>query len=113
MIARGDVFLSVLLTIAVSVFVWRIVHYAKQYRSMAAAAAPIPPASEIRRIRQYTPVLAALLVLKSWLITLMWSAGEIAFAVVLVGAVLVLAIRLGLYARRWAQLQRGGPTQSQ
>lgn len=106
MVTRGDIPLSILLLVAISLFVWRIVHYARRYGLATASAAPVAAGVEIRRIQVYAPSLVALLALHAWLTTVAWAAGEVAFVVVLAGAVAVFAIRLGHYARRWRELRR-------
>ena len=107
MVAVGNVLVSGLLIVAISLFAWRIVHYGNRFRGGPGPRVVEDPAEELRRIRIYAPVLAALLVLHAWLIALMWAAGEFLFVLVLAGAVAVFVIRLSFYARRWAALRRG------
>jgi len=106
-VASGNVLLSALLVVAISVFGWRIVHYARKYRSNRVAPTPEPLAAERKRILLYVPILVGLLGLHAWLISVTWSEGEFLFVLLLSGAVAVFAVRLAIYARRWVALRRG------
>jgi len=110
MLVRGDVVLSTLLVVAIALFVWRIVHYASAYRGAVTGKATKAPAEELRQIRILLPVLAALLALHAWLISVLLSAPEsierTAFLALLFLAVGIFVVRLGFYARRYGQLRR-------
>jgi len=112
MVAAGNALLSALLVVAISVFIWRIVHYSRRFRAVRVPPAPEDPATERRRILVYVPILVALLGLHAWLISVTWAAGELLFVLLLSGAVAVFAIRLALYARRWVALRRGSAGRS-
>ena len=105
-VAAGNAFLSALLVVAISVFVWRISHYTRRLRSTPVARTAHPLAEEERRILVYVLMLVALLGLHAWLISVTWSAGEFLFVALLSAAVAVFAIRLTMYARRWSALRR-------
>ena len=62
-------------------------------------------AEERRHIRTQVPLLAGLLVLHAWLITITWAEGEILFTILLLLAVAVFVVRLVFYARRYARLR--------
>ncbi len=64
-VARGDVFLSGLLLVAVGLFSWRIVHYRMRFHEAAEPAPILDPREEILRIRNWGLLLAGLLVLHS------------------------------------------------
>jgi len=111
MLARGDTFLSALLIVAIGLFAWRIVHYARRYRGVEPRKAEKDGASERRQIRIMAPVLVGLLVLHAWLLAVTLSVTpltltEYAFAALLVLAVVVFVARLAYYARRYAILKR-------
>jgi hypothetical protein len=110
-VARGDAFLSALLVIAIGLFAWRLVHYARRYRGSEPPKAERDGISELRQIRLMTPVLVGLLILHAWLITATLSvtpltATEYVFASLLVLAVVVFVARLAFYARRYTILRR-------
>jgi len=50
-------------------------------------------------------LLAGLLVLHAWLITITWAEGEVLFTVLLLLAVVVFVVRLGFYAWRYPKLR--------
>ena len=111
MVARGDTFLSALLIVAIGLFAWRIVHYARRYRGIAQTRPPRDGAAERRQIRIMTPVLVGLLVLHAWLLVVTLSATtltvtEYAFAALLVLAVVTFVARLAYYAKRYSILKR-------
>ena len=110
MLVRGDALLSTLLVVAIALFVWRIVHYANVYRGAVSGKAAKGPAEELRQIRILLPVLAALLALHAWLISLLVATPEsferTAFLALLFLAVGIFVVRLGFYARRYGQLRR-------
>jgi len=62
MVARGDAFLSALLVVAIGLFAWRIVHYARRYRGLERPKEEMEAALERRQIRIMAPVLVGLLV---------------------------------------------------
>lgn len=107
MLAARNAPLAFLLVVAIGLFAWRILHYANEYRRPAANAGT--PVDERRRIRIMVPVLAALLGLHAWLITLTVAMGDLAFTALLVLAVVVFAVRLAIYALRYGALRRGAP----
>ena len=106
MVAARNTLLVALLLVAIALFGWRIQHYARLWHGIAVTRPPKARAEEIRQIHLMAPVLAALLVLHAWLITAMLAAGELAFVVVLLLAVVVFVARLGFYAWRWTRLRR-------
>ena len=111
MVARGDAFLSALLVVAIGLFAWRIVHYARRYRGLDRPKEEKEAAAERRQIRIMAPVLVGLLVLHAWLITITLSMTpltvvEYAFAALLVLAVVIFVARLVYYAKRYAVLKR-------
>ena len=95
------------LVVAMALFGWRIVHYVKVYRGAIVGRPPKGPAEERRQIRLQVPLLAGLLVLHSWLITITWAEGEVLFTVLLLVAVAVFVFRLAFYARRYPRLRTG------
>lgn len=112
MLVRGDVVLSTLLLVAIVLFVWRIHHYGSVFRVAAPGTETKGPADELRQIRTMIPVLAALLALHAWLISLLVAAPasveRSAFLALLLLAVAIFVTRLGFYARRYATLRRTG-----
>jgi len=111
MVARGDAFLSALLVVAIGLFAWRIVHYARRYRGLERPKEEMEAALERRQIRIMAPVLVGLLVLHAWLITITLSMTpltviEYSFAALLVLAVVTFVARLFYYAKRYAVLKR-------
>ncbi len=112
MLVRGDVVLSTLLLVAIVLFVWRIHHYGRVFRVAALGKETKGPAEELRQVRTMLPVLAALLALHTWLISLLVAAPESfersAFLALLLLAIAIFVTRLGFYARRYANLRRTG-----
>jgi len=111
MVARGDTFLSALLIVAIGLFAWRIVHYARRYRGIEKRKVEKDGAAERRQIRIMAPVLVGLLALHAWLLTVTLSAPtltltEYAFAALLVMAVVTFVTRLAYYAKRYATLKK-------
>ena len=98
----GNTVLAVLLAIAVGLFAWRIAHYAGRYRNGERAATV---AQERRRIALIAPVLAALLPLHAWMISLTLSMADYVLTGVLVVSVAVFTARLAFYWRRYAGLR--------
>jgi len=108
MVGVANWLLAGFLLVAIALFGWRIAHYAALYRGVVAGKAVRGPAEERRQIRLMAPVLAGMLVLHAWLITVTVAAGEVAFTVLLLLAVVVFVARLALYARRYAKLRSDG-----
>lgn len=101
----GDLFLSSLLTVAVALFSWRIVHYWTRFRGAPEQPATIDTVGERTRIRNWSLVLVALLGLHAWLFLEVFARGEVIFALLLVVAIAVFLYRLVYYAARYAQLR--------
>ena len=101
--ARNTV-LSVLLAIAVGLFSWRIAHYVGRYRGVVAARKDTP-AMERRRILMIVPVIAALLPIHAWLLSLTLAMGDYPLTGVLILSVVVFVARLVFYARRYLSLR--------
>jgi hypothetical protein len=105
-VIREDWVLAGWLVVAIALFGWRIMHYANVYRGATVGRPPKGPAEERRQIRIQVPLLAGLLVLHAWLITITWAEGEVLFTVLLLLAVVVFVVRLAFYARRYMILRR-------
>lgn len=109
MIVAQNTALAVLLVIAIGLFAWRIHHYVRLYTRVAGEKGARTREEELRQTRIMIPVLAALLALHAWLISLMYpppSIVETVFLALLVLAVAVFVARLVYYARRYRQLTR-------
>ena len=104
-VARGDVFLSGLLFVAVILFSWRIVHYWMRFHRAAESAPVLDPRKEILRIRNWSLLLAGLLVLHTWLFLQVLSA-DIVLASGLALAIAVFVYRLATYGLRFAELRK-------
>jgi len=104
-VTRADWLLAGWLVAAMALFAWRIAHYVKVYFGATVGKPPRAIAEERRHIRIQVPVLAGLLVLHAWLITITWAEGEILFTILLLLAVGVFVIRIAFYARRYARLR--------
>ncbi|HKZ64455.1 MAG TPA: hypothetical protein VJ400_08430 [Thermoplasmata archaeon] len=104
-VSRADWMLASWLMVAMALFGWRIVHYWNVYRGVTVGRPPKGPAEERRQIRVQVPLLAGLLVLHAWLITITWAEGEVLFTVLLLLAVVVFVVRLGFYAWRYPKLR--------
>lgn len=107
MLTVGNTPLAALLVVAIGLFAWRIAHYANRYRGAVGAMASGEPRGERQQIRIMAPVLAGLLVLHAWLITVTLAAQEYAFTVLLGLAVAIFVARLAFYAKRYATLKKG------
>ena len=105
-VSRADWVLAGWLVVAMALFGWRIVHYWNVYRGATVGRPSKGPAEERRQIRILGPLLAGLLVLHAWLITITWAEGEVLFTVLLLLAVVVFVVRLAFYARRYMILRR-------
>jgi len=105
MVSARNLLLVALLLVAIGLFGWRIVHYWNLRGGREPGRARREPAEERRQIVVMGPVLAGLLVLHAWLISVTLAEGETAFAVLLLVAVVVFVVRLGYYARRLLQLR--------
>lgn len=108
-VARGDVFLSGLLLVAVGLFSWRIVHYWRRFHAAVEPAPALDSRDEILRIRNWSLLLVGLLVLHGWLFATVLSLGDVFFASALALAMAIFVYRLGYYGVRYAQLRRAGP----
>ncbi len=104
-VARGDLFLSGLLFVAVSLFSWRIVHYWMRFREAAEPAPVLDPRKEILRMRNWSLILVGLLVLHSWLFLQVLSV-DIVLASALALAIAVFVYRLATYGHRFAELRK-------
>jgi hypothetical protein len=104
-VARGDVFLSGLLFVAVSLFSWRIVHYWMRFRVAAEPAPVLDPREEILRMRNWSLLLAGLLVLHAWLFLQVLRV-DIVLASALALAIAVFVYRLATYGLRFAELRK-------
>lgn len=94
------------LVAAIALFGWRIVHYGNVYRGATVGRPPKGPAEERRQIRIQMPLLAGLLVLHAWLITITWAEGEVLFTALLLLAVGIFVLRLAFYAWRYPKLRQ-------
>ena len=94
------------LVVAIALFGWRIMHYANVYRGATVGRPPKGPAEERRQIRILGPLLAGLLVLHAWLITITWAEGEVLFTILLLLAVVVFVARIAYYAKRYSVLKK-------
>lgn len=81
-------------------------HYGNVYRGAIIGRPPKGPAEERRQIRILVPLLAGLLVLHAWLITITWAEGEVLFTVLLLLAVVVFVARLAFLMRRYRGLKK-------
>ncbi|HEV8594016.1 MAG TPA: hypothetical protein VGR51_00605 [Thermoplasmata archaeon] len=106
-VVREDWVLAGWLVAAIALFGWRIVHYGNVYRGAIAGRPPKGPTEERRQIRTMVPLLAGLLVLHAWLITITWAEGEVLFTALLLLAVAVFVARIGFYVWRLSVLRRG------
>jgi ABC-type uncharacterized transport system permease subunit len=111
MVARGDALLSALLVVAIVMFAWRLVHYARRLRRLDTRTVEKDRITELGQIRIMAPALVGLLALHAWLLYVTLSTPEptsveYAFAALLVLAVVVFITRLAYYARRYAALRR-------
>ena len=104
-VARGDVFLSGLLLVAVGLFSWRTVHYWMRFHGAAEPAPVLDPRGEILRIRNWSLLLAGLLVLHSWLFLQVLSV-DIVVASGLALAIAFFVYRLATYGLRFAELRK-------
>ncbi len=104
-VARGDVFLSGLLVVAVGLFSWRIVHYWVRFHEAAEPAPVLDPREEILRMRNWSLLLAGLLVLHSWLFLQVLNV-DIVFASGLALAVAFFVYRLATYGYRFLELRK-------
>ncbi len=104
-LARGDVFFSGLLLVAVGLFSWRSVHYWMRVRGAAEPAPVVDPRDEILRIRNWSLLLGGLLVLHSWLFLQVLSV-DIVLASGLALAVAFFVYRLATYGLRFTALRR-------
>jgi len=105
MVSAANWLLAGLLLVAIGLFGWRLAHYANVHRGVIAGTATRTSAEERRQIRIMAPILASLLVLHAWLITITLAANEIAFTVLLLLAVVVFIARIAYYVRRYMQLR--------
>ena len=108
-VARGDVFLSGLLLVAMGLFSWRTVHYWGRFRGTPESPAGVDSPDERRRIRNWSLLLVGLLVLHGWLFATVLSLGDVFFGSALALAMAIFVYRLGSYGVRYAQLRRAGP----
>lgn len=105
MVVAGNAALAALLSIAVFLFLWRLLIHGARYRTGAQEPARLGREEELRRIRTWSPILGALLVLHGWLLWQMLLVQDVSFAVVLAPAIAVFAFRLAWYGRRWRALR--------
>lgn len=103
-ISRGDLLLSGLLIVAMTVFTWRILHYWNLYRGPAELPPPADSAAEVRRIRNWILVLISLLAVHSWLLYLMLLRDELIFVALLGTAVGIFLYRIVAYAGSYRAL---------
>ncbi|MEE9181026.1 MAG: hypothetical protein V3U33_00440 [candidate division NC10 bacterium] len=104
-VARGDILLSGLLIVAVSLFSWRSVHYWTRFRAATEPAPVLDPQKEILRMRNWSLLLVGLLVLHSWLFLQVLGV-DIVLAAGLGLAIVVFVYRLGTYGLRFAELRK-------
>ena len=104
--SRGDIAISVLLAVAMAVFLHRIPHHLRASRG-GTAAGPAP-ALQRRRIRIWSIVLVLLLPVHGWLLSQTLASGDTLLTALLIVAVAAMVYRLAFYARRYAALRRTG-----
>ncbi len=104
-VARGVILLSGLLLVAVGLFSWRIVHYWMRFHEATEPAPVLDRRKEILRIRNWSLLLAGLLVLHSWLFLQVLSV-DIVFASGLALAVAFFVYRLATYGHRFLELRK-------
>ncbi len=104
-VARGDVFFSGLLLVAVGLFSWRIGHYWMRFHGATEPAPVLDRRKEILRIRNWSLLLAGLLVLHSWLFLQVLSV-DIVLASGLGLAIAFFVYRLATYGHRFAKLRK-------
>ncbi|MFQ5987019.1 MAG: hypothetical protein ACE5KQ_06640 [Thermoplasmata archaeon] len=111
-VARGDLLLSGLLIVAVSLFSWRTVHYWSRFRGAPESPPSVDSPDERLRIRNWSLLLAGLLVLHTWLFVTVVSIGDVDvfLASGLALAMAVFVYRLIYYGFRYRQLRRAGET---
>ena len=105
-IARKDVLLSVLLGVAITVFLHRIAYYALQYRRGDPVSHSRDPSEQIRRIRKTAPVVALLLSVHVGVFLWVFRQGELLFSILLLVAIVTMASRLGYYGYLYGKLTR-------
>lgn len=107
-IRQGDILLSGLLIVAVGLFSWRTVHYWSRFRGAPESPPSVDSPDERRRIRDWSLLLAGLLVLHAWLFVTVASIGDVFLASGLALAMAVFVYRLIYYGFRYRQLRRAG-----
>lgn len=103
-VSQGNVLLSGLLIVAVGLFSWRTVHYWVRFRQAAEPAPILDPQEEIVRMRNWSLVLAGLLVLHAWLFTTALSV-DLVLAGGLALAMAIFVYRLAFYGLRYAKVR--------
>ncbi|MFQ5553538.1 MAG: hypothetical protein ACE5EW_07480 [Thermoplasmata archaeon] len=107
-VAQGDLLLSGLLIVAVSLFSWRTVHYWSRFRGAPESPPNVDSPDERLRIRNWSLLLAGLLVLHTWLFVTVVSIGDVFLASGLALAMAVFVYRLVYYGFRYRQLRKAG-----
>ncbi|MFQ6012886.1 MAG: hypothetical protein ACE5LS_04510, partial [Thermoplasmata archaeon] len=92
----------------VALFSWRTVHYWNRFRRAPETPVRVDAPDERLRVRNWSLLLAGLLVLHGWLFVTVLSLGDVFFAGALALAMAIFVYRLGYYGLRYAQLRRAG-----